>query len=222
MKTNLALLAAGCALLAISACQKSSSSSSNAQVMFVNGCVGTTSTALAVNGANLSNATTIAYLGNSGYQPVTAGNTTLNATLTGVGSLGSVTANLTANDNYSVFECGTVLADSIIIVNDAMPAASATYAYARVVNTSSDTSATAITGAVGNTVVGSNIAYAAASGWTQVTPGSYSITAFNVNEPGNIATLSATQVNAGKFYTLLYSGNSTQTVGFKLTVINNN
>ena len=132
--------------------------------MFVNGCVGTTSTALAVNGANLSNATTIAYLGNSGYQPVTAGNTTLNATLTGVGSLGSVTANLTANDNYSVFECGTVLADSIIIVNDAMPAASATYAYARVVNTSSDTSATAITGAVGNTVVGSNIAYAAASG----------------------------------------------------------
>jgi Domain of unknown function (DUF4397) len=190
--------------------------------MFVNGCVGTTSTALAVNGANLSNATTIAYLGNSGYQSVPAGNATLNATLTGVGSLGSVTANLTANDNYSVFECGTVLADSIIIVNDAMPAASATYAYVRLVNTSSDTSATAITGAVGNTVVGSNIAYAAASGWTQVTPGSYSLTAFNVNEPGNIATLSATQVNSGKFYTLLYSGNSTPSVGFKLTVINNN
>ena len=222
MKTNLALLAAGCLLLATSACQKSSSSSSNAQVMFVNGSVGATSTSLAVNGATLANASNIAYLGNSGYQAATAGNATLTATLTGVGSIGSVTSTLTANDNYSVFECGTILADSIIIVNDAMPSPSATYAYVRLVNTSSDTSATAITGAVGNTVVGSNIAYAAASGWTQVTPGSYSITAFNVKEPGNVATLSATQVNAGKFYTLLYSGNSAQSVGFKLTVINNN
>jgi hypothetical protein len=56
----------------------------------------------------------------------------------------------------------------------------------------------------------------------QVSPGSYSLTAFNVAKPGNIATLSSVQMNAGKIYTLMYSGNSNQTVGFKLTVINNN
>jgi hypothetical protein len=222
MKTNLALLAAGCSLLAISACQKSSADSSNAKLMFVNGSVGATSTSLAVNGAALANASNIAYLGNSGYQAAAAGNVTLTASLTGVGSIGSLTATLTANDNYSVVECGTILADSIITVNDALPAASGNYAYARLINASSDTSATAITAAVGNTVVGSNIAYATASGWTQVSPGSYSLTAFNVNAPGNVATLAATQLNSGKFYTLLYSGNANQTVGFKLTVINNN
>jgi hypothetical protein len=142
--------------------------------------------------------------------------------LTGVGTLGSIAANLTANNTYSVIECGTVLADSVIFVDDAMPASSGLYAYVRLVNASSDTSATAITAAVGNTVVGSNVAYAAVSGWTQVPSGSYSLTAFNVNSPGNVATLSGTNINAGSFYTLLYSGNSNQSVGFKLTVISSN
>jgi hypothetical protein len=221
MKTRL-VLSAGFSLFAIAACNKSnSSSSSNASILFVNGCVGATSTSLTANGTALANASNIPYLGNSGYQSAPTGAVTLNATLTGVGTLGSISNNLYANDTYSVFECGTVLADSVFMVYDNMPSPSGLYAYVRLVNTSSDTSATAITAAVGNTVVGSNTAYAAVSAWTQVSSGSYSLTAFNVNSPGNVATLSGANINAGNFYTLVYSGNSNQSVGFKLTLISN-
>jgi hypothetical protein len=221
MKNGIASLLVGAALFSMFSCQKTSSSSSNAQVMFVNGCVGATSTSLTVNGASLSNASAIAYLGNSGYQSATVGTGTISATLTGVGSLGSVTATLAAGASYSVFECGTVLADSIILITDTLPTSSSTYAYVRLVNTSSDTSATAITGAVGSTVVGYNVAYASASAFVEVTPGTSSITAFNINEPGNVATLSGVQLNAGQIYTLMYSGNSNQSVGFKQKLINN-
>lgn len=221
MKNGIASLLVGAALFSMFSCQKTSSSSSGAQIMFVNGCVGATSTSLAVNGTNLSNASAIAYLGNSGYQSATTGTGTISATLTGVGSLGSLTATLNAGASYSVFECGTVLADSIILITDTLPTSSSTYAYVRLVNTSSDTSATAITGAVGSTVVGYNVAYAAASGFVEVTPGTSSITAFNISEPGNVATLSGVQLSAGQIYTLMYSGNSNQSVGFKLTLINN-
>jgi hypothetical protein len=34
--------------------------------------------------------------------------------------------------------------------------------------------------------------------------------------------LSNTQLSGGKIYTLMYSGNSTQAVGFKLTIMPNN
>jgi hypothetical protein len=223
MKTKLASVFAGCALLAMSACSKSNSSaSSNASIVFVNGCVGATSTSLTVNGTALSNASNVAYLGNSGYQSVATGSVTLNASLTGVGTLGTIAANLSTSHTYSFFECGTVLADSVILVDDAMPSPSGGYAYVRLVNASSDTTAKAITAAVGNNVVGANVAYAAVSSWTQVSSGTYSLTAFNVNSPGNVATLSGTTINAGNFYTLLYTGNSNQSVGFKLTLIGNN
>jgi hypothetical protein len=224
MKTNLVLLATGCAMLAISACSKSNSnSSSNARIIFANGSVGATSISLAVNNTTLSNASSVAYLGFTGYESAPAGSATVTASLTGVGSLGTtITTSLTANASYSVFNCGTILADTLVLIDDNLPSASNSYAYVRLVNTSSDTTATAITASVGNTAIGSNIAYAAASGFTQVTPGSYTLTAFNVNKPANIATLSNTQLNGGKIYTLMYSGNSTQSVGFKLTIMPNN
>jgi hypothetical protein len=142
--------------------------------------------------------------------------------LTGVGTLGSLKTTLNANSSYSIFDCGTVLADTLVMVADNLPSTSGSYAYARLVNVSSDTTATAITGSVGNTVVGSGVAYGAASAFVQLTPGSFSLTAFNVNKPGNVATLSNVQLSGGKIYTLLYSGNSNQAVGFKLTVISNN
>lgn len=189
--------------------------------MFTNSCVGATSASLTINGSTMSNASAIPYLGNSGYQTVAAGTSTITSMLTGVGTLGTLTAGL-GNTSYSVFDCGTVLGDTLVIVLDSLPAASNNYAYARLVNASSDTTATAITGAAGNTVVGSGVAYAAASRFVQVTPGTYSLTALNVNKPGNVATLSNVQLNGGKIYTLLYSGNSNTSVGFKITVINNN
>jgi Domain of unknown function (DUF4397) len=222
MKKSIAFLLPVAVVLTMFSCQKASNSSSNAAVMFVNGCVGATSTTLSFNGTNLSSATSIAYLGSSGYQSITPGTGTLSANLTGVGALGSLTATLNAGASYSIFECGTVLADSIVLISDTLPAASGSYAYVRLVNTSSDTSATSITGAVGNTVVGYNVAYATASGFVQITPGTSSITAFNINEPGNVATLSNIQLSGGKIYTLMYSGNATQSVGFKLTLISNN
>jgi hypothetical protein len=223
IKSSLFFLFAGAGVIAFSACSKSgSSSSTNAKLLFANGCVGATSTTVTVNGTNLPNATAIAYLGNSGYQTVTAGEDVITGVLTGVGSLGTVNATLSANASYSVFDCGTVLADTLILVTDTFPASIGNYAYARLVNVSSDSTATSITGAVGNTVIGSNIPYAAASAFTQITPGAYTINAFNVNKPANIASLSSVQLNAGKIYTLMYSGNSSSTVGFKLTTINNN
>jgi hypothetical protein len=177
---------------------------------------------MTVNGTNLPNAAAIPYLGNSGYQSVASGTATINGMLNGVGSLGSLTATLNTNESYSVFDCGTVLADSLVIITDSFPASSGNYAYARLVNVSSDSTANSITAAVGNNLVGSNIAYGAASGFVQVTAGSYSITAFNVNKPANVATLSNVQLTGGQIYTLMYSGNSNQTVGFTLTIINNN
>jgi Domain of unknown function (DUF4397) len=223
MKTTLALLATGCAVLAISACSKSSSdSSSSARILFANGSVGTTSASLTVNNTTLSNASSVAYLSFTGYESAAAGTATLSASLTGVGPLGTISTSIIANASYSVFDCGSVLADTLILIADDLPSTSNSYAYVRLVNTSSDTTAAAITASVGNTSIGSNIAYAAASGFTQVTPGSYTLTAFNVNKPANIATLSNTQLNGGKIYTLMYSGNSTQTVGFRLTIMPNN
>lgn len=217
-KTVISLLA-GIALL--SSCSKSNSSSTtSARVMYTNGCVGATATSLSVNGTSLGSS--VAYLSNSGYHSVTAGSATITSTLNGVGTLGKLTTTLNANGSYSVFDCGTVLADTLVIVADAFPSNLGNSAYARVVNVSSDSTATSITGAVGNTVVGSNVAYGAASGFVQLTPGSYSITAFNVAKPGNVATLSNVSFNAGKVYTLLYSGNSSTSVGFKVTVIDNN
>lgn len=221
-KKIIAFLFAGAGIVVMSSCSKSNSSSASARILFANGCVGATSTSMTVNGTNLSNAASIPYLGNSGYQSVAAGTVTINGILNGVGSLGNLSATLNANGNYSVFDCGTVLADSLVIITDNFPASGGNYAYARLVNVSSDSTASSITAAVGNTLVGSNIAYGAASGFVQVTPGSYSITAFNVNRPANVATLSSVQLNGGQIYTLMYSGNSNQVVGFKLTVINNN
>ena len=217
----LALLGAG--IVALSSCSKSDSSSGNsAKVMYTNGCVGAASTSLTINGSTLSNAGSVAYLGNSGYHSVTSGSASMSSMLTGVGNLGSLTTTLNANASYSVFDCGTVLKDTLVILADDLPSASGSYAYARLVNVSSDTTAAAITGAAGNTVVGSGIAYGAASGFVQVTPGSYTLTALSVNKPGNVATLTGVQLNGGKIYTLLYSGNSNASVGFKITVINNN
>jgi len=220
-RTVLALLGAG--IVALSSCSKSDmSSGNNAKVMYTNGCVGATSTSLTVNGSTLSNAGSVSYLGNSGYHSVASGPASMSSTLTGVGTLGSLSATLNANASYSVFDCGTVLKDTLVIVADNLPSVNGSYAYARVVNVSSDTTATAITGAAGNTVVGSGVAYGAASVFVQVPPGSYNLTALNVNKPGNVATLSNVQLNGGKIYTLVYSGNSNTSVGFKLTVVNNN
>lgn len=204
-----------------SACSKSDSSpASGSRVMYTNGCVGGTATSLSVNGSNLS--ASVAYLGNSGYHGVAAGSATITSTLNGVGTLGTLHTTLSSGTSYSVFDCGTVLADTLVIVTDVFPASIGNYAYARLVNVSSDSTATSMTGAVGNTVVGSNVAYGAASAFVQFTPGAYNVTAFNTAKPGNVATLSSVQFNAGKIYTLLYSGNSSTSVGFKATVINNN
>jgi hypothetical protein len=177
---------------------------------------------LTANGTNLSNAASVPYLGSTGYQSIASGSVTLNAMLSGVGSLGTVSATLNANTSYSLFECGTVFADSLVLITDNFPSSIGNSAYVRLVNVSSDSTATAITGAVGNNIVGSNVAYGAASGFMQVSSGAYNITAFNVNKPANVATLSNFQLDGGKIYTLMYSGNSNQSVGFKVTVINNN
>ena len=190
--------------------------------MYTNGCVGATSTSLTVNGSTVANASSVAYLGNSGYHSVGSGSATITSSLNGVGKLGSLSTTLNGNTSYSLFDCGTVLADTLVIVTDNLPQANGSYAYARLVNVSSDTTAKAITGAAGNTVVGSGVAYGAASGFVQVTPGAYTLTALNVNKPGNVATLANVQLTGGKIYTFLYSGNSNTAVGFKITVINNN
>jgi Domain of unknown function (DUF4397) len=220
-KAVLILLSAGIVLF--SSCSKSNSAATgSARILFANGCVGATTATLTVNGNNLSNGSSVGYLSNSGYQTVATGAATISSVLTGVGTLGTVNTTLNSGISYSVFDCGTVLGDSLVIVADVFPTSIGSYAYARLVNVSSDTTATAITAAVGNTVIGSNIAYGAASGFVQVSPGAYNLTAFNVNKPGNVATLSSVQMNAGQVYTLMYSGNSNQVVGFKLTVINNN
>lgn len=218
----IAYLVTGISIVSMSACTKSNVPSSGTNILFANGCVGATSTSLTINGTVLPNAATIPYLGSSGYQSVSAGSATISSILNGVGAQGTLNSTLSVNESYSVFDCGSVLADSLIIVSDTFPASIGNYAYARLVNVSSDTTATAITAAVGNTLVGSNVAYGAASGFVQITPGAYNITAFNVNKPANVATLSSIQLNAGQIYTLMYSGNSNQIVGFKLTIINNN
>jgi uncharacterized protein DUF4397 len=215
-------LFAGAGIVAMFSCSKSNSSPAGAGILFANGCVGATSTSLTVNGTNLPNAASIPYLGNSGYQGVAAGAATINGILNGVGSLGSLSTTLNVNQHYSVFNCGSVLADSLVIIADQFPVSGGNYAYVRLVNVSSDPTANAITAVVGNNTVGSNIAYGAASAFVQITPGAYNVTALNTNKPVNVATLSNVQFSAGQILTLMYSGNSNQIVGFKVTIISNN
>jgi len=223
MKKVFVFLLAAASVAGVSSCSKSSSPSTNAQVMFVNSCIGATATSLTVNGTSLSNATSVAYLKNSGYQSVASGSVVFNAVLNGTGSLGTTTQALTAGDNYSIFVGGSVLADSLFFIPDNLPKPTATFAYVRFVNASADTSARTMTATVGTNVVGTNIAYATGSSFVQVSPGTYNVLALNTSNPSSAVTAPNTQFSGGKIYTILYSGNSSSSSsGFTVTIVNNN
>src|ERR1700761_5846285 len=111
MKKVLFSLIAASSVIAMSSCSKSSSTpSTTAKVMFVNGCAGTSALGLNVNGTALPSASSIAYLKSSGYQTFTAGSDSFSSVIPGILSVLASThaQQTTANTSYSVFAGGLV------------------------------------------------------------------------------------------------------------------
>jgi hypothetical protein len=213
------------AIVAFSACKKKDNPpSNNANVMFVNGCAGTTAVDVSVGNTKVSGAVNIAFLSNSGYKGITAGNDSMAFILTNLGTpLKSLTSNLTANKSYSVFVGGLITGPVAVLLNDDLTAPPAGYAKVRVVNLSTD--AMSVNANLGSTVIATGVGpQGSSAGFVQVAAGSYDI---KVGDPTNIGTVvqtSATPLNSGKLYTVMLTGtvSGSSTSALKLTVIGNN
>jgi len=220
------------------ACTKSDSNSpvTTASVMFVNGTTGSTPENAEANGTSVSGASNIAFQGSSGYQNITAGSSVnislilANSNLT----LGSSSISLTAGDSYSIFSGGAINSPAFVYTNDDLSAPASGQAKIRLINLSPDS--LSLTGSLKNINTGDTATLASGIGKITAT-GSTSISAFfplaagtyklvvadPLNYLGSSASISTQTLNAGKIYTVIYTGTATGTgtSAYTLTVINN-
>ena len=224
---KISLLVSAIAITAIfSECTKNKTGpNTNATVMFVNGCAGTTGIYTKVNGNNVG-PSSINFFANSGYQNVTASSSVgINFYLTNLGtSLINGTPALTAGSHYSVFAGGIITSPSFVPVADDLTSPTSGNAKIRFINLSSDNLNESFS--VGTQTVDSNILYTHCSPYYQVTAGAYVIKAVDPsNIPAAVITPSTT-LGAGKIYTVMLTGSqsasSGSTSGLTLTIINNN
>ena len=210
------------------ACKKSSPGpTNNASVMFVNGCAGTVNTDVSINNTKLPAASNLAFLKNSGYQPVTAGagvNFAFALTATGT-PLISVTESLTANTSYSAFTGGLVTgtSTSFVMTTDDLSAPATGMAKVRFINLSADNLNTSCY--MGATKLDSNIGYKTCTPFSQVSPiTGVKIAMIDQTVLTNSGELINQQISAGKIYTFMLTGASTGTgtSALTLTLINNN
>lgn len=213
------------AMLAFAACSKNSSAPANsAYVMMWNGCVGTTSVDVKVDGKSVPNGTGIPYCGNSGYQFATANAAvSINYSLSSLGTpLANSSATMLTGQHYTMFCGGLVTAPRLLFTIDSITATSNDRAKIRLVNLSPDT--LAANASAGSQIFAAGISSIQASQFVEVPAGGSEIKA---GDPSNISTvisLGTQSLSAGKMYTLILSGtrNGTGQSALRLTLIGNN
>lgn len=223
-KVIVSLLVAG-SVFAVSSCKKSSNPpSTTARVNFVNGCAGTSALGLNVNGTPIPSASALTYLKASGYQSFTAGADSFDVIVSSIAqSLVSTQQQTTANSSYSIFAGGLSTKGSLIFTTDDLTAPTGNTAKVRLINACADTNALEGTATQGSTAAvefGSNLGYASASSFTSVNAGTYKVVVLQPSNPVSAIDTSNVQFNAGKIYTVMFSGNTAG--GYHLTVFANN
>ena len=210
--------------LSFSNCKKSNNGpSTTASVMFVNGAAGTTTLTGEANTASVSNAASVSFLGNSGYQNVTQGSETLSFVIPGINTtLASGTETLTAGAHYSAFAGGLSTNGKFVFTTDDLTAPASGMAKLRVVNLSPD--ALSLTTYVDNAAVDSGVSSASYSQFFSVAAGSHKLTVGDGSAIISLVVLNSQQLSAGKIYTLIYTGTGTGTgtAGYTITLIGNN
>ena len=221
-----------------SACTKSNNNTlATASVMFVNGTAGTSGSpeSAKANGTSISGASSIAFQGASGYQNVTAG-TTVDISLVLASSgvpLGSDSILFTAGNSYSIFSGGEITSPTFVYTNDDLSAPASGDAKIRLVNLSPDS--LSLTGTLTNTSAATTSTFGSGIGriststsvsaFTSVAAGTYKLV---VADPSNFSlsvfSNSSQQINAGKIYTVIYTGTAvgSGTSAYTATVISNN
>lgn len=206
------------------ACSKNNSSpSTTANVMFVDGCAGTTNVDVSVNNTKISAATNLAFLKNSGYQQIIKGTDSISFVLSNLGTpLKSASSTFAVNSYYSVFVAGLITGSAIVITNDDLTVPTSGNAKIRFVNLSSD--ALSETANVGNTAIATVITSQGVSAFSQVAAGSYTIKAGDPSNINTVVSIGPQQLSAGKIYTIMLTGtlSGTASSGLTLTLINNN
>jgi len=209
-------------------CKKSSSSSNNATVMFVNGTAGTTSVSVSANNTTVSAAANLGFGKNSGYQNVTAGSgVSIVYSIIGSGlttPLVSGNEALAANTHYSIFSGGILTIPSIVVTTDDLTAPTGSNAKVRFINLSSDNLNASCY--IGNTRLDSNITFDNYTPFIEIANTTDKLTMLDPAAPTNTALIASQYFGPGKIYTVILTGTSAAgTSGsalLGLTVIGNN
>ncbi len=211
---------------AFTSCTKSNNGpSTQASVMFVNGCAGTTNIYAQVNGKTAAGAASLGFLSNSGYQNVTASaNVPINFIINNLGTpLSSGTPSLTAGNHYSVFAGGLITGPSFVVTTDNFLSLTSGNAAVRLINLSNDTLNESFF--VGSQKLDSNISYTLSTPFIQITAtAGVQVLIQDPAKPTKIAELSSQAFSAGRNYTIILTGSSSGTgaSALALTVIDNN
>lgn len=226
MKRKIATVIAIGFVTVMASCSKKNDnnpSPSKAHAMFVNACINTTTLGAAVNGTDVTNATNLAFLKNSGYQDVTAGDVTIKFLFpTTATPLVNTSYNLTANNNYTIFAAGQVNTPSIVVAGDDMTGPSSGHAKVRFVNLSADSSTKSLY--VGSVVVDSGVTSSTVSGFKEIAAGNANVNVQSVNNPADIVSLTGQSFGDGKIYTIVYTGIASGNGSAQptITIMNNN
>ena len=213
-----------------SGCTKNNTGTSDANVMFVNGCAGAGVLVAKINGNTANGANYVNFQANSGYQYLPSDvNLNIDLYIYGLGNLlTSGTANFTPSGRYSVFSAGLATAvHSFVVTTDALPTLPTGKAAVRFINLSSDSLNE--TFSIGSEQLDSNIGYTVSTPFIELTAATgvgVSVIDPSYTQPAYIATLSNQTFTAGKIYTIMLTGSHTSATGsssaLQLTIINNN
>ena len=214
-----------CLCIIIASCSKSAAPLNSTNVMFVNGCLYTSSLSIKANSVGVDGASGIGFLASSGYVPVKAGSgVNLTFFMDNTGSpLANRAENISTTNHYTAFAGGDVSAPKYVFTTDDLTPPASGNAKLRFINLSPDNINETAT--LNDSVVAQDILSNSVSSFTQLRAGKYTIGAF---DPANSSLLiDATDsilFQGGKIYTVLLTGTarSTGANGLIFSVIKNN
>ncbi len=223
-KAHLFLLSFYC-LGALAACHKSNGPLNSANVMFVNGCMNTSSVSVKANSVNVEGASAIPFSASSGYVYVNAG-TAVNLTFfrdnTGT-PLANRAENISAPNHYTAFAGGDVSDPKYVFTTDDLTLPATGKAKLRFINLSPDNINETAT--VNDSIVAQGVSLNNVSGFCQLRAGKYTIGAFDpTNSTLLINATDSLTFKAGKIYTVMLTGSAAGSgnAGLNFSVINNN
>lgn len=219
-------ISVSCLLFACS--KKNDTSSNNAMVMFVNGCIPASSIPFSVDGyintSSVSGATNIALLKNSSYKNVPQGTDSVSFAVTGnpIGGIKSTT--LTTGNHYTAFLGGSSYSNCFIFTTDDLTVPPSGFSKVRFVNLCTDN--LNLNCFIGSTKVDSNVGYSTATTFFQIAASTSAVLMQDPLFPTKMASpISPAPVFAsGKIYTIMLTGSSVNTgnTGLTYTIIANN